>query len=282
MRRIAWVLPLLALIGCQSYSLQEPVPPVHLGTVAWADLIGLTQDEIRARFGIAPTGETFAERAKLLDGVVIATSALAGAGGAARIPCPQPVAGGKSFVAFSSDPDQLVFRDFRFAGVARTRAQVPRESLSAKCVVYARERKSRDETINSINDGQNAMFPILAVLYPATLASRPGAKARQAKRAQIFAELRLGEAPPGEPGDWIKANSEIVSVATDSAGRTVISAKIASDGGHIFGPQAILMDGRVVELSRGSSQRCVLRADRSFLCTVLPDFLARANGFRNP
>lgn len=237
-----------------------------LGSVAWADINGLTQDEIRAKLGIAQTGETLVRSAVLEGDVVVARTHLEFDFGGQ--PCAPPAPRSSSRVGFSHTSITLVFRDFRLTEVEQDPRVAARQGLDlplvAKCWVHIRKRKSVKETLN---DGYTVPFAVFAVvLVPAIGLAQAQTNSKQSKQTRAFAELRLGEAPPGGLAAWAKLHSDFVKLSRDEAAQSVITAEIKPYSGTDIRAQAFLLDGRVVELRNGSAASCALQTDRSFLC----------------
>lgn len=264
MRKLILLLALLVLSGCQTSRPQVLLRPTELGSVAWADIKGLTQDEIRAKLGIERIGESIARSARLEGEVVVSRISLDF--DFAEKPCAPQASGSFSYVGFSHGGITLVFRDFLLAEVEQTTPAAATIGLDSPLVArcWVRDRTS---LVDTLSNGQTAGMIVPAlVLSPVLVAGRLAANSEQAKRARTFAELRLGEAPPGGLDAWARLHSDFVTVSRDATGRTIISAAMPAYRQFGIGPQALLLDGRVVELRNGSGAFCALQVDRSFLC----------------
>jgi hypothetical protein len=268
MRSTGWAAILgvvLLACGCQT-SKPRIATTTEIGALNWADMAGLTQDEMRRRLGVAETGETVASAAKLENGAVVTTLELRDL---ARTRCGSPSGDQRSDVWMSHGLVSFTFTDGRLSsfeekGQVRhgTGADTP---LRASCHI-----KGKPSVGDTLNNGQTAGLIVPALLLsPVLLAQKAVTDAAQSERTAAFAQLRLGEAPPGGFDAWAKANGKHASVSQAADGRTEIRVTSRSFGME-FPRFAYLADGKVVELKGGPPGVCVLRPDRSLMCDLPP------------
>jgi hypothetical protein len=248
--------------GCQTTKAGPPVR-TETGSIAWTDMTGLTQDEIRGRLGLGQTGEHIADTAKLEDGVVVTSSMHRNL---LRTPCGTPESNERGQASLSHGLITLNFRDGRMSGYEETGGA--RTGTGADKPLIAFCTVSRKPTLGqTLSHGQTAGFIIPAlVLSPILLAQNAATEAAESKNAAAFAELRLGEAPPGGLEAWLAAHPKLAQVSA-ADGRTEIKIRSPSMGMDFY-RYAYLADGKVKELKGSAPGVCVMRPDRSMICDV--------------
>jgi hypothetical protein len=261
----AAVMGAVLLAGACASSKGKPTYTTELGSIAWTEMAGLTQDELRGRLGLTQTTEHIVDRARL-DGEVLETS-IGLLSYLVRTGCGDR----KDYrgrVSLSHQIVALYFRDGRISGhAARGRPPAgtgPDKPLVATCT------ETPDMTLdhmlsNSRSEGAQVLAAL--VILPVYLAQKAVTDSGQAERTTVFSELKLGEAPPGGLDAWAKKNAKQVSVSTAPDGLTEIKIHSPSNGINFY-RYAYLMDGKVVELRGSPPGRCVMQADRSMQCDI--------------
>lgn len=251
------------LAGACASSKDKPTYTTELGSIAWTEMVGLTQDELRGRLGLTQTTEHVADSATL-DGDVMVTSIAKEK--LVRMGCGADRRNYRGRVSLSHGLIALNFRDGRMSGHLES-GQVrtgtgPDKPLIATC------RESHNQSLGeALSYGQNALIIPALLISPVFLAQKAVTDGEQAERTKVFSELKLGEAPPGGLEAWAKKNAKQASVSTTPDGRTEIKIRSPSTGIEFY-RYAYLAEGKVVELKGSPPGVCVMQPDRSMRCDI--------------
>ncbi len=185
-------------------------PPVDLpyqrplGAVAWSDMKGLTQDQIRSRLGLKRTGDTFASHSIRLDfGRVIAETPVRDL---ARKPCGKEPKGVTARTEFSRTA-LMTFVNGRLSQVAPIEPGDPplddAEPLHARCIFEASIEPEGGPVKKSTTEKV-----IAAVKWGMMAPERTEADQRTFEHWRVIGDLHLGATPPGGADAWAAAHAE--------------------------------------------------------------------------
>ncbi|MBI1361731.1 MAG: hypothetical protein GC155_15750 [Alphaproteobacteria bacterium] len=256
MRMLRWEGMALATVcaACASKPPPRNLPYQRpLGAVAWSDMKGLTQDQIRARLGLKRTGDTFASRSVRLDvGKVVAEAPVADL---ARRPCGREPKGVMARTEFSRTV-LMTFVNGRLTDVAPLRPDDrpidDSEPLRATCVFEAAPEPETPPVKKSTTEKV-----IAAVKWGMMAPDRSEADQRAFEHWRVIGDLHLGATPPGGVDAWSAAHAESATPGRND--ETVLRIR---DGG-----EATLRSGLLVEIDPGDdASSCLLRSDLSLAC----------------
>jgi hypothetical protein len=251
-----------ALVGCASPPKgPATLSPKQLGEIQWSEFAGMTQDDLRERVGLPPTGQTLASKAHIEDGKVASevwiTHVLLGA-------CRDAPDGYRGMVDISHSA-RLQMSGDRITGFDATRSQYgPAADAEHPFVVsclYSRKVKFAD----SMKDGQAGAIVVLPPA-PVVLASKAIGETAEKSRYAAFAELRLGEALPGGLDAWLGRHKGQFKASSPKDGEVEIRFNVGDQSATWQPPAARFRDGKAVELNI-SARACVLRG-RSLDCNT--------------
>ena len=242
-----------AVAGARDIRTIELAPPT-----TWGQMIGLTQDEIRTRLGLAATGETMATfGARLEDGQpVVETSTFY----IIRAPCARPPSGHYAMAYLGSA--SLIFR-------AGKLTQVNRLGQSASADLDAPLRVSCTIRPYGGDSSDLVLLPLAVFTIPSAI-GHAAADSQGRDDWRVFSDLRLGQSPPGGLEPWTAKHKDIAHVAVMPSGETRLIVKIHTRRG-VQTSYAILRDGLVAELHPATLlSACRLQDDGSLACAQLP------------
>jgi hypothetical protein len=252
-----------ALVGCASPLKGPATPPSkQLAEIQWPEFAGMTQDDLRERVGLPPTGRTLASKAHIEDGKVASEvwimHVLLGA-------CRDAPDGYRGMVDISHNNARLQMAGDRIAGFDATRSQYgPAADAEHPFVVSC--RYSRKATFaDTMKDGQAGAIVVLP-LAPVVLASKSIGEAAESNRYAAFAELRLGEPPPGGLNAWLGRHKAEFKASSPKEDEVEIRFNVGDQSAAWQPAAAHFRDGKAVELNV-SAGACVLR-DRSLDCNT--------------
>jgi hypothetical protein len=260
--RFATLIAILLAAGCASPNRPQVLSSRLLAPqITWGDLKGLRQQDIRQRLGL-PAADDMASFGVALEGDVVVTLLLAPMD-LVRRPCGSPAPEGYHAFTRMGEMTLLTFRDGKLVDAVRFNRRdvsLMDQPVEAKCEV-SRVRTFTEE----LGYGQGAMMLALPILLPFALPGLISNNNERNDEIAAFAELRLGEPPPGGLDAFVKAHEKIATVIKISDTETQLRLAILGNSNQRWQNEAILRDGRVVEL-KPYVQTCLFRADRSLLC----------------
>ena len=244
--------------ACVTKLAPEPVAAeVSLGAVAWGDVVGLTQDQIRSQLGLKPSGETFATQGVRLDvGRVIAETTVRDL---ARAPCRREPKGMVAKVTFSHQA-VMTFVNGRLTAVNGLEPGDPpmdiEHPLRATCRLVKDPKRDAKPVKRSAKENV-----VAAVKWGMMAPERTEDEQRAFERWQVIGNLHLGGTPPGGLEAWAKQHAEVASDADTMAVRGELRITIRT-GGRI-----VLRNGLLSAIEPGDPDAsCLLRSDMSLAC----------------
>jgi hypothetical protein len=228
-----------------------------IGSIAWSEMVGLTQDQIRAQLGLKRSGETFATQGVRLDvGRVIAETTVRDL---ARAPCRHEPKGMVARVAFSHQA-AMTFVNGRLTAVNGLEPGDPPMTidhpLRAACRLVASPKQDTPPVKRSTTDKV-----VAAVKWGMMAPDRTEVEQRNFERWQVIGNLHLGGTPPGGVEAWAKLHADAASDAGDVAARGDVRINIRT-GGRI-----VLRNGLVAAIEpEDPDASCLLRSDMSLAC----------------
>jgi hypothetical protein len=226
-----------------------------LGSIAWGEMAGLTQDEIRARLGLKRTGETFATQGVRLDvGRVVAETPVRDL---ARAPCAHEPKGMMAQTSFSHQA-VMTFVNGRLTAVNGLEPGGPpmdaEHPLRATCSLVPEPKKEapRRSTTGKV---------VAAVRWGMMAPERTEEEQRTFDRWKTIADLHLGGTPPGGIEAWSKLHAVPASEAGGATEQGDVRITIRT-GGRI-----VLRSGLVAAIEpEDPNGSCLLRSDMSLAC----------------
>jgi hypothetical protein len=245
---------------CAACGSTPPPKPVAadkpLGAIAWSDMVGLTQDQIRVKLGLKRTGETFATQGVRLDvGRVIAETPVRDL---ARAPCGREPKGMLARTSFSHQA-VMTFVNGRLTAVNGLEPGGPpmdiEHPLRATCKLVPApkpdapvKRTAKEKVVAAVKWGM--MAP-----------ERTEEEQRNFERWQVIGNLHLGGTPPGGLAAWSKLHAGAASGIGDPAPPGEIAIAIRT-GGRI-----VLRNGLLAAIEpEDPDASCLLRSDMSLAC----------------
>lgn len=247
-----------ACAACASKPAAAPVPAeTPLGSVAWGDMIGLTQGEVRARLGLKRSDAVFATQSLRLDvGKVIAETPVHDL---ARAPCRREPKGTIARTVFSHQAT-LTFVNGRLAAVNGLEPGGPpmdgAHPLRATCDLVPDPRAAAPRDKRSTTDKV-----VAAVRWGMMAPERTPEEQKQFERWKTISDLHLGATLPGGTAAWMKAHADAPpgADAPPSRGDAVVAIRT---GGRI-----VLRNGLLTAIEpQDPDGSCLVRADMSLAC----------------
>jgi hypothetical protein len=242
--------------ACASGHAPKPVAgDTPLGAIAWSEMVGLTQDQIRVRLGLKHTGETFATQGVRLDvGRVIAEAPVRDL---ARTPCAREPKGMLARTSFSQQA-VMTFVNGKLVAVNGLEPGGPpmdaAHPLRATCRLIAEPKPEKPPAKKTARQKV-----VAAVRWGMMAPDRTEAEQRVFERWQTIGDLHLGGTPPGGLDNWAKIHAEGEAQPVGDSGETRIQIRT---GGRI-----VLRNGLVSAIEpEDPDGSCLLRSDLSLAC----------------
>lgn len=254
------VMTLLALAGLAACN-ATPRPPdiasrTPLGEIGVREMVGLTQNEIRAQLGLAP-----AEGLRASYGMRLINDrrvAIASAADLATTPCATVMEGQRAYTRITPSSAELGFRDGRLGAMMSAPGDphaLAEGGLSASCEV------------RNVGGSQASGFFLMDLLAaPVTIPLAMAGAFDDSGEWAGLAQLKLGEAAPQPLDQWAATHKARLERTPQGDQQLTFTM----DVGQGQPPRAVIRDGRVVEVSiRAPLVRCLLRDDWSLACGLL-------------
>lgn len=227
-------------------------PLVSRPQVAVSDLVGLTPNQLRVRFGLPPSDSDYVTNARL-DGETVVTVIDVNIGGGGA--CTNHGSGRIEDVGSRAghEPD-FVFRDGNLADVTDGRDT---ESSIVEVVLRCHKVGNGDDFTNPFAYVLAAPFLPMAAFYQASY------KTKHQAVADALAAFRLGEPPPGGLAAYARIPPKQVTVTLTGEGAAEIAIKVEETN---FGAAVSVRDGRVVAIVPPPFISCIFGSDLAFHC----------------
>ncbi len=232
-------------------------PVVMEPKAAVADLMGMTPNEIRDRFGLNRTDEVYADAARIENGglvTMLSGPALSRSGGGCDANG-QPALGAVRV----GDWPQFVFRDGKLTGVAL------HNGLSGPVTEVVMRCNERVDAAGEVAAGTVLLViagaPLAPFMLPGLLNSAASGKPSRKDGVAALAALRLGEPPPGGLAAYAAAPPKAAKVQRSEDGSSAIVIQVDQTNFHAT---IRVRDGVIVALS--APYPCLLGQDRALHC----------------
>ena len=271
MKRALLAALFLAVCGTAAAQPREPRPePIILGRAQTSQLIGLSQDDIRAALGAPRREATYVTTVRLEDGVLV--TELWGDRIFGENPCPQRFRrielSAPDIAPYSRRVDVFVFRDGRLAEIrTRGRAAVRGPAAPDDEFTMACHNSVRGDRGEQVFMGAAALVVFGPIMGPAAIYD--AATDESDVREHALSVLRLGEPLAGGIDGYLSAHDGVITVARHEGEDADLDLAIEKHARRFNGTNLIRIEvrgGVVTGIVSKAWQECELSAERALHC----------------